>query len=381
VAEAEAKAKTEQGPEAYADPARRCGCDPEIVHSAGIVLGKVWSLMAEVLEGPSATVVKVSAAQVHQRQLRSGGAVPSNQPDDTDQQEAADNTPGKCAWANGPKRDWCLVGTVGKHSSTGTLHVNLLTHESNQPSDTSRKCMGYLADVLNEPRADGGKAIFHTGGKQGGEGVYPAKRLTAAGYSNYGPSHLPRTGSSAERNLTQAHHTLVLDGQPNNSSAEQLLGQPAVSNLARAVEIHIEEALGGQGSIEYLQLTHGHMLNQTSPAASFRAHTDTEENISYDDTQPPRLVQLTAVILLRKGNTHLTGDSGVRVHGAKSDGYFTQVGDCHIFPSDMWHESVNTYTGDPASGDGIHGDLKLTLFWGSVFAKRDNKRQKRSTQK
>ena len=58
-------------------------------------------------------------------------------------------------------------------------------------------------------------------------------------------------------------------------------------------------------------------------------------------------------------------DSGVKVHGAASDAFFTSAGDCHIFPSDVGQESVYTFSNTkPAEGDGKHGDLKLTLFWG-----------------
>ena len=199
--------------------------------------------------------------------------------------------------------------------------------------------------------------------EQGGTADYwrPDKTLSASGYAANKNSQ--DRGQGYEK--CQQGNTVVLDDtNPSNSTGEELLGQFSVSSLARAVEEHIYKDLQAEG--KDLQLTHGHLLNQTSLAARFNVHVDTEENHAFGKTHPrkARTVFLTAVILLRKGNNYDKGDSGVRVLGATSDAYFKSAGDCHIFPSELWHESVNTFGNELRDDHNKHGDLKLTLFWG-----------------
>ena len=187
--------------------------------------------------------------------------------------------------------------------------------------------------------------------------------MVGAGYGTYTYEYSKDTQDDFGKR--QQRNTVVLDDTNRGfASGKDLIGQPSVNALARAVEEHVRKDFGNH--YKHLTLTHGHLLNQSSPAASFKVHVDTEENIDLGNKyhKKPRTVMLTAVILLRKGNQSRRGHSGVRVHGAKSDALFESVGDCHIFVSDLWHESVDTFS-EPIEDDvdRLHGDMKLTLFW------------------
>ena len=75
----------------------------------------------------------------------------------------------------------------------------------------------------------------------------------------------------------QQGNTVVLDDTNLSfSTGKELIGQYSVSSLAEAVEELIFKDLQDEG--KDLRLTHGHLLNQTSLAARFNVHVDTEEN-------------------------------------------------------------------------------------------------------
>ena len=232
----------------------------------------------------------------------------------------------------------------------------------------------YLANALRSPRDSKRMATLPATPDMGGGAA-----LKAGGYRDYGASqaHLDAAAqhlTNGQADAAQEANTLVLDDPPPQggptSSRADLLALPAIRRLADAVETVLVKALGKNALLDIV-LTHGHLLDQTAPAARFGPHTDQEENLPYGESElrRSRHVAVTAVILLRRGNLHASGLSGVKVSGAGSAAYFTNAGDCHIFASELWHESVCTYPEAAAAvragiKQGNHGDLKLTLFWG-----------------
>jgi hypothetical protein len=136
------------------------------------------------------------------------------------------------------------------------------------------------------------------------------------------------------------------------------------SAILKSTEEHIIAAMNAQESKTFnnLVLLNAHGLNQTSESVSFRLHTDQEENIPLNEANP-RIIILTTVILLRRGDA---GPSGVRVAGASEVATYNTAGDGHCLLSELYHETIPPT--HPQMTPGQAGDVKIAFFWGPKLA-------------
>ena len=168
------------------------------------------------------------------------------------------------------------------------------------------------------------------------------------GYGSYRATHAVEAGEGHSEAEQIAHTTLI----PHERLDAALDGLPGLEAL---VEAGRRQLPAGVADGRALVPLHGHILDQSSGAARFGDHTDTEEERAPGARAPDRRVVYTVVILLSDG-----GDTAMRVLGQEPLVFTGEAGSGAAFLSELWHRTERA----------SEGVCKLAFFYGYKLGTR-----------
>ena len=215
-----------------------------------------------------------------------------------------------------PRRRWPDAGT--RRFALGATHARQLLAYARDPGNRDKR--GRL-------RLDDGRGTL------------------LGGYGSYRGTHAVEVGEGHSEAEQVAHTTLI----PHERLDAALDGLPGLEALVEAGQRQLPEGVVDRRALVPL---HGHILEQSSGAARFADHADTEEERAPGARAPDRRVVYTVVTLLSDG-----GDTAMRVLGQEPLVFTGEAGSGVAFLSELWHRTERA----------SEGVCKLAFFYGYML--------------